>query len=60
MSIFKQRLSVINDTATSLSIRMRELERLRDQVKRAQLLAQRLPPKSRGKRREIGMTKAAN
>jgi hypothetical protein len=40
-SIFEQRLSVVNDTIASLNIRIRELERLRDQVKKAQLSARR-------------------
>jgi hypothetical protein len=44
MSVFQRRLSVITDTVTSLNIRMRELERLRDQVKRAQLLARKSRP----------------
>jgi hypothetical protein len=40
MSIFEQRLSVVSDTITSLNIRIRELERLRDEVKKAQLSAE--------------------
>jgi hypothetical protein len=36
MNIFQQRVSVVTDTLTSLDIRIRELERLRDQVKKAQ------------------------
>jgi hypothetical protein len=36
MNIFQQRVSVVTDTITSLNIRIRELERLRDQVSKAQ------------------------
>jgi hypothetical protein len=50
MSIFQQRLSVVSDTITNLNIRIRELEQLRNQVKKAQLSARRSRPKSRRKR----------
>jgi hypothetical protein len=49
MRVFQQHLSVITDTKTNLYTQLRELERLRDQVKRAQLLARRSRPKSHGK-----------
>jgi hypothetical protein len=39
MSVFQQRLLVVTHTIPSLNIRIRELERLRDQVKKAQLSA---------------------
>jgi hypothetical protein len=59
MSIFQERLLVVTDTITSLDIRIRELERLRDQNKKAQLSARRLRPKSRRKRTRISNDKAA-
>jgi hypothetical protein len=58
MSFFQKRLSVVTDTLTSLNIRIGKLQRLRDQVKKAQLSASR--PNSRKKEREFRMTKAAS
>jgi hypothetical protein len=53
MSVFQQCLSFITDTKTSLNTQMRELERLRGQVKKAQLKAQKLQPKFHVKEREF-------
>ena len=50
MGIFQQRLLVVTHTIPSLNIRIHELERLRDQVEKAQLSARRSRPKSRRKR----------
>jgi hypothetical protein len=47
------RISVVTDTITSLNARMRELERLRAQVKKAQLSVRRSLPNSRKKRPRI-------
>jgi len=47
MSTFQKRLSVVTDAITSLNIRIGELQRLRDQVKKAQLSARRSRPRSR-------------
>lgn len=44
------RISVITDTINSLNIRMRELERLRDQVKKAEKSARRSRPRFPKKR----------
>jgi hypothetical protein len=57
MSIFQKRLLVVTDMITSLDIRIRDLERLRDQNKKAQLSARRLRPKSRRKRTRISNDK---
>jgi len=53
MNTFQKRLSVVTDTITSLNIRISELQRLRDQVKKAQLSARRARPKFRRKRTRI-------
>jgi hypothetical protein len=50
MSIRQQRFSVVTDTIANLNARIRELERLRDQVRKAQLSARRSRPKSLRKR----------
>jgi len=60
MSIFQQRVSVVTDTITTLNIRISEPQRLRDQVREAQLSARRSRPKSLKKEREFRMTKAAS
>jgi hypothetical protein len=50
MSVVQQHISAITDTKTSLHTQLRELERLRDQVRQAELLAGMSPHKSGGKR----------
>jgi hypothetical protein len=39
MSVVQQHISAITDTKTSLHTQLRELERLRDQVRQAEVLA---------------------
>jgi hypothetical protein len=52
MSVFQDRLSFVTDTITSLDTRMRELERLRDQVKNAELLIRKSRAKLRNRELE--------
>jgi hypothetical protein len=52
MSVIQDRLSVITDTITSLDTQMRELERLRDQVKNAEQLVRKSRPALRDRARE--------
>ena len=47
MGIFQQRLLVVTHTIPSLNIRIHELERLRDRVRKAQLSARRSRRKPR-------------
>jgi hypothetical protein len=60
MSIFRQRPSAVTDTITSLNIRIRELERLRDQVKKAHYRPEDRGRNPVGKEREFRMTRAAS
>jgi hypothetical protein len=55
MSDFQQQLSALAETKIFFDIQLRNLERLRAQVKKAQLSARRSPPKSRRKRTRIGL-----
>jgi hypothetical protein len=50
MRVFQQHLSVVTDTKTNLYTQLRELERLRDQVRQAELLVGKSTRKSGGKR----------
>jgi hypothetical protein len=52
MSVFQDRLLVVTETITRLYTQMRELERLRDQVEKAELLARKSRPKLRERERE--------
>jgi hypothetical protein len=47
MRVVQKRLSVITDARASLNKEMRQLERLRDQVKKAELFSRRSRPRSR-------------
>jgi hypothetical protein len=53
MSVFEQRLSVIAETNANLYTRLRELERLRDQIERAEMLVRESQPESVAKRPQI-------
>jgi hypothetical protein len=53
MSSLQQRYAVVTDTITSLNLRIRELERLRDQVKKAERSTRRSRPKSRKRRARV-------
>jgi len=53
MSTLQRRLSVVNDTITNLNAQIYELNRLRDQVRKAQLSARTARRKSRRKRTRI-------
>jgi hypothetical protein len=47
MSVFDERLAVMIATIVSLNARKRELDQLRDRVKRAELLVRKSTPKFR-------------
>ena len=49
--------STITKTKTNLDTQLRELERLRDQVKQAEMLARKSHSQSGEKKREIRMTR---
>jgi hypothetical protein len=53
MSSLQQRYAVVTKTITSLNLRIRELERLRDQVKKAERSTRRSRPKSRKRRARV-------
>jgi prefoldin subunit 5 len=59
-SVIQDRLSVITDTITSLDTQMRELERLRDQVKNAEQLVRKSERFSPARRRYVARSKVVS